>query len=187
MFLLHALLEEDYEYQTYVQNPETLILTVLAGIADKYGKFYCYPSQDKILALLARYGRRMSRRTLNRHLNQLERLGYIKRQCRHTHDSARGWIFRSTIYQLTRRTLKWLAGMLGAAKRAFDFLKVSRVPNSFHNSLPKRIIPVAHPKSGCAPPGSLEKGTADEAGGPTNKEKTVGFTELGKIRTILHA
>ena len=186
MFIVHALMQREYEYDTFVRHPEMLILTVLAGIANKYQKGYCYPSQDKILALLARYGRRMSLRALNRHLSQLVRLGYIKRQRRHVHDTQRGWTFRSTVYQLKGRALKWLAGMAGAVNRALAFLSPSRVPNTAQHYLHKIIIPEAHPKSGCAPPGSFQECSADEPGGTEDKEKEVGFMHLSKIRTVLH-
>ncbi len=186
MLLLAHEFERDYEYLTFVVHPEMQILTVLAGIAHKYGKGYCYPSQRKILELMRRYGRQMSLRALNRHLNQLVRLGYIKRQRRHTHDTQNGYTFRSSCYVLKRRALKWLAGMAAAAQRAFDFVCTSRVPNSAHYSQTKRIIPEARPQSGHAPPGSLESGPAGDASGPEDKEKAVGFTHLSKIRALLH-
>jgi len=186
MFIVHALLNRQYEYDTFVRHPEMLILTVLAGISNKYQKGYCYPSQDKIRELLARYGRRMSLRSLNRHLSQLVRLGYIKRQRRHVHDAVRGWTFRSTVYQLKGRALKWLRGMAGAVNRAMSFVRASRVPNSAQHSYTIRIIPEAHPKSGCAPPGSFQQRSADEPGGTEDKEKTVGFTHLSQIKAMLN-
>jgi len=196
MLILHALLEQDYEYQTFVHNPEMLILTVLAGTANKYDKGYCFPSQDKILALLARYGRRMSLRSLNRHLNQLVRLGWIERKRRHQKDGERGWVFRSTIYKLKGRALKWLAGMAGAVNRAASFLYPSRVPNSAQYYLHKRIIPETHPKSGCAPPGSLSECSAGEPGGMKNNKKDdrlIGHSDpataaahLSQLRKLLH-
>lgn len=186
MFLVHALLEREYEYQTFVRHPEMLILTVLAGTANKYDKGYCFPSQDKILALLRRYGRQMSLRALNRHLSQLVRLGYIERKRRHTDDPVRGRIFRSTIYKLKGRAYKWLTGMAGAVNRALAFKRPSRLPNSAEYSYTRRIIPVAHPKSGCAPPGSFEKGSADESGGTQDNKKTVASMNLSQIRKMLH-
>jgi hypothetical protein len=186
MFIVHALMQREYEYDTFVKNPNWLILTVLAGIANKYGKNYAYPSQDKILALLRRYGVSMSLRSLNRHLNQWVRLGFIERQRRHVHDPERGWTFRSTVYKLKGRALKWLAGMVGAVNRAHSFLHPSRVPNTAQHYLHKIIIPEAHPKSGCAPPGSFQQCSADEPGGTEDKEKEVGLMHLSQIRSLLH-
>ena len=73
---LYALLLKQ-EIMNSVNRPDLQILTALSVCAGHYGKLYCYPSQDKILSWLARQGRRMSRRTLNRHLHALER----RQQC----------------------------------------------------------------------------------------------------------
>lgn len=171
MLMAACVAQDDYELSNFVKHPEMLIITVLAGTANKYDKGYCFPSQDKILALLARYGRRMSRASLNCHLNQFIRMGWIERRRRHQRDGERGWVFRSTMYKLKARALKWLAGMAGAANRAAAFLSTSRVRNSGNNYLHKRIIPEAHPKNGCAPPGSLSECCAGDPGGMTNKKK----------------
>lgn len=186
MFLIHAMLEREYEYNTFVRHPEMLILTVLSGVANKYNKGYCFPSQSKILELLRRYGRQMSLRALNRHLAQLVRLGYIKRQRRHTYDSDRGYTFRSTYYQLKPRALKWLAGMAGAVKRAFDFVTCTRVPKTAQYSQTKRIIPEARPQSGHAPPGSLEKCSPAAPGEQQDNKKEVGFMHLRNLKAMFH-
>jgi hypothetical protein len=186
MYIIHALLNRQYEYDTFVRHPEMLILNVLAGISNKYQKGYCYPSQDKICERLRSvYGRHMSLRSLNRHLSQLVRVGFLKRQRRHVHDAARGWTFRSTVYKLKGRALKYLRGMAGPVNRAMSFDRTSRVPNSAQHSYTIRIIPEAHPKSGCAPPGSFTECSADEPGGTEDKEKTVGLNEICKIKALL--
>lgn len=187
MFLAAALTDQIYRHDTFVERPDMMIISVLAGTGEKFGKAYCYPSQDKICAMLARNGRHMSRRALNRHTNALVRDGWLKRRRRHTHDPAHGWTFRSTMYTLTRRALRWLAGAVAAGQRAFAFLYPSRVPTSSQYSLHKRIIPEAPPQSGGAPPGFSSKVAADEPGGTENNKKEVGLTHLSKIREILHA
>lgn len=185
-FLLHAILEQEIEYEGYVQHPEMMILTVLSGIATKYDKGYCYPSQKKIRELLLRCGRNMSLRALNRHLNQLVRLGYIERKRRHTDDAVHGRVFRSSLYKLKGRAYKWLLGMAPVIKRASLFKRPVRVPNSAQYSYTRRIIPESPPKSGGAPPGSLSKCFADDPGEMEEKRKAVAEANLMKIRTILH-
>lgn len=184
--LAAVLLDQLDRHDNFVERPDMMIVSVIAGTAEKYGKHYCYPSQSKIREMLARNGRAMSLRALNRHLNALVRDGWLKRQRRHTHDPQRGWTFRSTIHKLTRRALFWLSSGLKAGQRAFDILHPSRVPTSAQYSLHKRIIPGAHPKSRCAPPGLSQNVSADEPGGIENKEKAVAEMHLSKIRNILH-
>jgi hypothetical protein len=81
-----------------VKNPDMRILDCLAGLAGHHGKTYTGASQKKICELLARiYGRVMSVRTLNRHLNALCRLQFMRRRRRHRRDPKRGFVFRSTL------------------------------------------------------------------------------------------
>lgn len=186
MMLASFYFEQEDRHDNFVERPDMMIVSVIAGTAEKYKKGYCFPAQEKIRQMLARNGRPMSLRALNRHMNALVRDGWLKRKRRHTHDPLRGWTFRSTLYTLTRRALSWLAGSVNAGKRAFAFLYPSRVPTSAEYSLPKRIIPGAHPKSGCAPPGFCSDVSAGEPGGMEDKQKAVGFSHLSKIRDLLH-
>lgn len=96
----------------YTPSPNMALLPTLAGLAGHHGKPYCYPSQTKIIELHARQtGESMSVATLNRHLRALELDGWITRTCRHRADGDRGWTFRSTLYQFTRRAWRWIAGL----------------------------------------------------------------------------
>src|SRR5438045_744024 len=129
--------ERVHAYQNLTQRPDKDIVLTLAAVGAKYGKNYCIPSQDKLIELLARHQhRRMCRRTLNRHLNALERDGMIKRTRRHCadqRDPRRGMVFRSTLYELTRRAFRWLASNAPAVARAVKWgaskLGNSRVTN----------------------------------------------------------
>lgn len=95
-----------------VLNGDYRITSLLCGLAGYYGKRYVFPSQDWILKKLAvLYGRSMSRSTLCRHMSALERDGWIKRTQRHTRDPRGGILFRSTLYQLTRKTLRFARSM----------------------------------------------------------------------------
>lgn len=144
------------EYDNYNQTADLGLLSVLSFLAGKYGKLYCFPSQDKIVEILRRGGRHnMSRRTLNRHLNTLVRHGYIKRRRRHTRDARRGWCFKSTLYMLTRRAFRYLESMGPAVRAAAHwcskFFSNSRVPNLAQHSLPKGNHTGERPKTGAPP------------------------------------
>lgn len=185
---LYALLLKQ-EIMNSVNRPDLQILTALSVCAGHYGKLYCYPSQDKILSWLARQGRRMSRRTLNRHMRALERQGWIKRRRRHHNDKVRGFVFRSTLYELTRRSMRWLAGLVAAvgmaAKRAGSFFGRSRVPDSAQYSYHKVITPGAvTQKTGEPPPGKDKKELADH-GEPWDKKKAAAKPHLADLRRVL--
>lgn len=101
-----------------VINPDTKICEVLAGLAAHNWKTWCYPSQLKLCELLQRFtGRVMSRRTLNRHLNALERDGQLRRVQRHHHDKQRGMVLRSTLYIIAGRFMARMHRIVAAARR----------------------------------------------------------------------
>lgn len=105
-------------FQDAVINPDTKICEVLAGLAAHHWRTWCFPSQDKICELLQRFtGRVMSRRTLNRHLNALERDGMLRRQRRHKRDPHRGMMLRSTLYTIAGRFMARIGRIVTAAKR----------------------------------------------------------------------
>lgn len=102
---------------TYVQHADFRIVNLLFGLATRHDKLWCYPSQDKITELVGRFhGRAMSRRTACRHLGALERDGWLKRVRRHRYDAARGYTFRSTLYTITRKTLRHFSGLRNATR-----------------------------------------------------------------------
>lgn len=87
-----------------VAKPDLRVLDVLWQLAAHHGRQWCYPSQDTITALLRRFhARRMSRRTLNRHLRALVAGGYVERIRRHIRKSNGELLLRSTVYTLLPR------------------------------------------------------------------------------------
>jgi len=88
------------------------VLCTINGLNRKYGKNYCYPSQNKMLWLMKNfYDVTRSRATLNRWLRVLEDEKYIKRVRRHTKDKIRGYIFKSSLYSITIKGYKKLRSM----------------------------------------------------------------------------
>lgn len=78
------------------------VLATLNALNKKYGKLYCYPSQLRIMWLLALYhDTNIAIATLNRWLRDLEDKRYIKRTRRIRKDKRRGIIFKSTLYVIT--------------------------------------------------------------------------------------
>lgn len=64
-------------------HTKTAVLITVAAVVKKYGKFYSYASQKKLLELLKEHhGIIIGRRQLNYHLGDLEQAGLIKRQRR---------------------------------------------------------------------------------------------------------
>jgi hypothetical protein len=107
------------------------LLHALYAIAAKYGKSYCYPSQEKILELLkTHYDISISRRTLNRWLSFLEGEGYIYRTRRHAQGKDGGISFKSTLYRFGKKALRLLK------KIAYPLRKLLNLPvcHSWHNN-----------------------------------------------------
>lgn len=101
-----------------LQKPDLRVIQTLTGLAAYHGKTYVMPSQRTIVRLLRqRTGRRMSPRTLNRHLTALERDGWIERVRRHKRGRTGALELHSTLYHLKRRALAWLAGSAVAAAK----------------------------------------------------------------------
>lgn len=93
-------------------NPDFRLVHLMFGLATHYGKLYAIPSQQKLCDLVKQFhGRRMCRRTVNRHLGGLERDGWLRRQRRHRVEGHRGMTFHSTLYTITRKTLRALASL----------------------------------------------------------------------------
>lgn len=104
------------------------IIRTLAGVGSTYHKAYCYPSQETILKLLGSYhGVDISRRTLNRHLGNLEGGGYFERVRRHVKEKNGKILFRSTLYKFKGKLFKF---MYSLGKQAQAFFCVFRVPYS---------------------------------------------------------
>lgn len=95
-------------------NTKTLTISIfqtLIHLSTKYGKKYCYPSQDKIIELLKKYHSvEISRRSLNRWLRYLEDAGYFERRRRITKGDDDRFHFRSTIYIIKGKMFKLAYG-----------------------------------------------------------------------------
>jgi hypothetical protein len=123
------------------------LLHALYAIAAKYGKSYCYPSQEKILELLkVHYDISISRRTLNRWLAFLEGEGYIFRTRRHSQGKDGQIHFQSTLYRFGKKALRLLK------KIAYPLRKLLNSPvcQKWHNNCPSnrqvnRRVPPAAP------------------------------------------
>jgi hypothetical protein len=140
---------------TYVQHPDFRIVNLLFGLSTKYNKLWCYPSQDKIAELIARFhGRSMSRRTVNRHLGGLARDGWIKRVRRHRRCPVHGFTFHSTLYCITRKTLRAFAGLkqatrfIGAALRD----RAAQKPCANNGTISVPVVQSNGPGAPSAPP-----------------------------------
>lgn len=163
-------------------KPDLALVTLIAGNADKFKKSYCYPSQDWLCAHLARFaGRRMSRRTLNRHLGGLEAGGWIKRIRRHRCSpvASRGFEFRSTLYTLTRRAFRWLAMSAGACRRAVRWGRVT-LPSQYI-PLQGRVIPAG--ASGATP--GIDRTPPDGGGSGTKPDTHLARSTLNTLREVL--
>ena len=96
----------------YVVAPDFRLVNLLFGLATYHGKLWCYPSQDKLCDLLVRFhGRKMSRRTVNRHLGGLVRDGWLKRLRRHRRGATGELELHSTLYSFTRRAIRAFASL----------------------------------------------------------------------------
>lgn len=128
----------------------------IAGLSTHFGKTWCYPSQETLLARLRKYhGQNLSLRTLNRHLLALEAAGWIRRQCRHHNDRALGWVFRSTLYVILKPTIRAVQRM---AKSLAFMARWTRVPKVANNVTPTGLK--SSPESPTGPPGDSKKDCA---------------------------
>ncbi len=95
--------------EDYVRTADFRVLDILARLALYKKQLYCYPSLQTIRELVFKFtGRSISERSLCRHLGALERDGWIGRQRRHETNRHTGeLVLHSTLYLLTKRTVKW--------------------------------------------------------------------------------
>lgn len=78
------------------------ILLTIFKISVKHKKYYAYPSQLKILALLEKWQHiKRCRRTLNYWLRGIEDKDLIRRKRRIGYDRVHGLIFHSSLYMIT--------------------------------------------------------------------------------------
>jgi DNA-binding transcriptional ArsR family regulator len=91
----------------YVAKPDLRILDTLTGLCAHQGRLYTKVSQGKILELCEKFtGRRLSLRTLSRHLGALTEQGYIRRQRRHDTAMDGTLVLRCSLYMLAKRAVQ---------------------------------------------------------------------------------
>ncbi len=135
-------------YPDAVINPDTRICEVLAGLAAHTFKTWCFPTQEKICELVYRFtGRKMSRRTLNRHLAGLERDGQLKRVQRHHHDKHRGMVLRSTLYVIGGRFMARIGRIVTASRRWAEARKNFRAADPLSSRSGVRVPSLAQHKN----------------------------------------
>ena len=129
------------------------LLQTLYAVADRYGKLYCYPSQEKLLALLERHhGIKRSRRTLNRWLALLEEEGYFRRIRRLKRGADGGLVFQTTLYRLTKKTFRCLRKFGYSVRKLLNF----SVCHSWHTNRP------SHKQVPTKPPPATPRGETPE-------------------------
>lgn len=139
----------------YPITPDLRVLAILADLAGRHGKLWCFPNGKTLREMiLNRFGRSMSRRTLWRHLGALERDHYIERRRRHRTAPTGGLELHSTIYVLKRRTIRALRGltayMIVAAGHRWARRWFPAVPNPAQSTPPQGDI--TGPEPPAAPP-----------------------------------
>jgi len=101
-------------------TPKALpVLACLNMFMIHFKKYYCYPSQVRILRYLKDVaGLTVSRRQLNRILRDIQNGGLIKRTRRHRREKGRGMVFHSTLYEMSVKGYKLLyrVGMVSKAR-----------------------------------------------------------------------
>lgn len=125
------------------------VLSILSGLSRHFGKNYCYPSQNKLLALLAeRLGVFMSIASLNRHLRVIVADGFIKRTRRIRRDPVKGLLFLSTLYEISRKGYGLMARFRNGVGKKIQGIKKSLRETSKNGALdPEQVICVPEGKS----------------------------------------
>lgn len=133
--------------RTSKESRQLAILAVIKWFQNHHGKNYSFPSQEKILEKLAQVHRvTMSRRTLNRDLDELRDAGALHSIRRHRRHPKLGFELRSTAYYILDRVRSWSA----ALRRRLELLELlpkTRVPNS------AQYRPSLRKENPCPPPG----------------------------------
>jgi len=117
------------------------IILLLGGLAGKFGKEYCFPSQEKMLSLLKDFfGIEICRRTLNYHLKRLETGKYIRRKRRISKGKDGKLVFKSTLYFLGKKAKKWVRKIGRFAGVVFRWFPVRRDERSTGEPLPREEL-----------------------------------------------
>lgn len=143
-FNISEVLNPKRDLQTFDKRIYEKIVDTLRGIQNKYGKNYCFPSQETILKLLRRNQQTIiSRRTLNRHLRALDDMGVIQRIRRYKESANnKAKTFLTTAYYICEAS----EGLIFQAAKALRRISGhSRVTEMAHYLLKKKNVQ----KKGC--------------------------------------
>jgi len=111
-----------------IESQKEAILKTHAALCQKYGKAYHWATQRKELKLIAKWHHiKMSIRTLNRRLAELEEEGYISRTKRHTKGPNGKILFRSTLTKMGGRAFNWLYQQGHQAARFFSVFHLPKL------------------------------------------------------------
>lgn len=111
-----------------MQGVGEAILSTYFGVAGKYQKPYCYPSQRHTLRLLKKYHKiDISVRTLNRYLRKMEDQTFIGRTRRHREGKDGKIIFNTTLTHLRARAFDWAFRRLMGAAKVFSFFHLPKM------------------------------------------------------------
>jgi len=150
-------------------KPDLHIILVLLMLCKKHRKNYTFPNQGTILWYLkTTYRIIISRRTLCRHMYMLESAGYLTRQQRHARCRIRGFVFRSTLYSVSRSAIRLLSGCkTSVAPRFFG------VPSTAHSV---RVPPMAqYGSTSIKDHETKPKSTTKPTGNHTTSKEAKGF------------
>lgn len=144
--------------RTSKESRQLAILAVIQYFIKKSGKTYGFPSQAKIVYLLERiHGVAMSRRTLNRDLNELRDAGALKSYRRTKTVPGLGPRYTSSAYYIKDKVRQWSA----ALRKRLSLLGLTHVPKKaqYEPCLRKETgIPAetaGRIRGGYAPPGQV--------------------------------
>lgn len=127
------------------------VVEYLKKLCEFHKKKYCFPSQDTIMKYCQEWeGEKISKRTLNRILVQLEEEGWISRACRHKQNADGTWIFRSSLYLLTEKVFNACEKAVVKAKKFFTNMGLPEMANNLF--IRKRIIQGGTTSEGASPP-----------------------------------
>jgi len=119
-----------------VSKQEAVLYTLLA-VAKSHSKPYCWPSQVHICDLVEKFYKvDMSRRNLNRILDQLEDLKVIERVRRFRGLRDGRILFASTLYKFKGKAFNYLIALGNRVKNLFSFF---RVPKWAQHRTPKSL------------------------------------------------
>jgi hypothetical protein len=108
-----------------MNNLDQAIIITLGSVALKYRKPYCFPSQNHIRRLLFQHhGIKISRRTLNRHLDTLQLERFFTRIRRLARSETGKLLFNTTLYKLKKKFFNFAGFMKHQGERFAAFFRV---------------------------------------------------------------